>query len=427
MGGLVASPAHGQESPGAVVPDPVPVTERSHTPAGAGIKVVHARFTNHHRLVRATVVWNKALLAKPGTNDRFNLRVAAVAKGKKAKTTTLAVTTSTVAKRRTQVRFWLSASAARTVRSAKAVVLSLSQQYDSPRDRDKLYEQNYVNAVYLKGVAAAPAGTRDCRYFKIGPGADLSNCALPPIADLRNADLTKVNMSWSTGASVLLSGSQMYRANLTWAFLERTHLERTQLVAADLTGARLMVSYMEDTNQLAADMVGVTLSDSWADRVNFSGANMHRAALDGRFHDGAMINTDLTEAWFHGGLWLMDMRGADLRGARMHGALLYYSTLRAANLTGADLSGTNLKNANLTIADLVETNLEGANLAEADLEDADLTKANLIEANLTKANLTQANMIKANLTDATLHQANLSFAIWPDGRKCAQHSVGRCD
>ncbi len=116
----------------------------------------------------------------------------AVAKGKKARTSTLATFSSTVAKRRTQVRFWLGASAASKVRSAKSVVLSVSQQYDSPSDGDNLYENNYVSTVDLKGSmpAEVPGGRwRDCSGVKIEPRADLSNCYLRG-ANLPGANLT---------------------------------------------------------------------------------------------------------------------------------------------------------------------------------------------------------------------------------------------
>ena len=214
-GVIIASPAHGQESPDAVVPEPV--TARVHTPAGSGIKVVHAKLKNGNRLVKATVTWNKALLAKPGTNDRFNVRVVAVAKGKKAKTTALAATSSSVAKRRTQVRFWLSTSQARAVRAAKTVVFSVSQQYDSPADRDNKYEDNYVSAVYLAGSTGTQApGLRTCTAVKIEPHAQLSYCELP-LANLANSDLSGADLSGANLVGVDLSGANLHGADLSLA------------------------------------------------------------------------------------------------------------------------------------------------------------------------------------------------------------------
>jgi hypothetical protein len=72
-----------------------------------------------------------------------------------------------------------------------------------------------------------------------------------------------------------------------------------------------------------------------------------------------------------------DLRGADLRGAKLgnanlQGADLTRANLRGADLTGADLSGTDLRHADL----------RGANLSYAKLDDADLRGANLEGANL---------------------------------------------
>ena len=55
---------------------------------------------------------------------------------------------------------------------------------------------------------------------------------------------------------------------------------------------------------------------------------------------------------------VVDLRGANLRGADLRGA-----NLSGTNLRGADLSGTNLSGTNLSWADLSGTNLRGADLS----------------------------------------------------------------
>ena len=55
-----------------------------------------------------------------------------------------------------------------------------------------------------------------------------------------------------------------------------------------------------------------------------------------------------------------DLRGADLREAKLRGADLEGANLWGANLRGADLEGANLWGANLRGADLREADLENA-------------------------------------------------------------------
>ena len=59
------------------------------------------------------------------------------------------------------------------VRAAQSVVLSVSQQCDSPKDRDNKYEDNYVSTVYLKGSMRTGApGYRSCSSVRTIPHAD---------------------------------------------------------------------------------------------------------------------------------------------------------------------------------------------------------------------------------------------------------------
>jgi uncharacterized protein YjbI with pentapeptide repeats len=64
---------------------------------------------------------------------------------------------------------------------------------------------------------------------------------------------------------------------------------------------------------------------------------------------------------------------------------------------------------------------------EVDWSGCDKSNANLWNANLSGANLTDANLSYANLTDADLTYADLYGAMWPDGRVCAEGSMGACN
>ena len=115
-----------------------------------------------------------------------------------------------------------------------------------------------------------------------------------------------------------------------------------------------------------------------------------------------------------------DLRGANLEGAKLRGANLEGADLRSANLSGADLLASNLEGANLRTARLVETklsmaslresNLAGADLHDAELEGANLRGADLSGAKLEAAELAGADLVRVNLTEAELAGANLCGA-----------------
>lgn len=93
----------------------------------------------------------------------------------------------------------------------------------------------------------------------------------------------------------------------------------------------------------------------------------------------------------------LDLRGANLRRARLeHG-----------NLNGVDLRRVNLEWADLRWADLIKANLSGADLRRADLHKADLQEASLWGADLQLANLEDANLNEADLTGATFGHTRL--------------------
>jgi len=68
-------------------------------------------------------------------------------------------------------------------------------------------------------------------------------------------------------------------------------------------------------------------------------------------------------------------RGADLRNADLHDAILRRANLSSANLAGADLTRANLDKANMIGADLRGTNLHEVYLIGTDLRCAKLRGA----------------------------------------------------
>ena len=113
--------------------------------------------------------------------------------------------------------------------------------------------------------------------------------------------------------------------------------------------------------------------------------------------------------------------GCDKGGAWLRGVDLSSAVLTAARLNTANLSLSRLAYANLVRADLSYANLEGAKLLAANLQSANLSYAELKFADLRRADLRGAKLEAVNLTGAQLGEA-----IWVDGRKCKEGSVGVC-
>lgn len=107
---------------------------------------------------------------------------------------------------------------------------------------------------------------------------------------------------------------------------------------------------------------------------------------------------------------VIDLSGADLRGANLRGVFLRGAALRQANLAGADLREANVSAADLRVANLTGTDLTDAVLSAADLRVATLRGTNLANADLAGTNLSLADLTGADLTGADLSNADLSGA-----------------
>jgi uncharacterized protein YjbI with pentapeptide repeats len=102
-----------------------------------------------------------------------------------------------------------------------------------------------------------------------------------------------------------------------------------------------------------------------------------------------------------------DLRNADLRGANLSKAYLSGTNLMSADLTGANLGGADLFSANLNSTDLSMAYLRGATLNGADLRSCKLNEADVREADLSNVNLNVSDMMGADLRGAKLGKARL--------------------
>ena len=170
---------------------------------------------------------------------------------------------------------------------------------------------------------------------------------------------------------------------------------------------------MADSEHVEVVKVGAAAIAEWLredpeEVLDLSGADLRGADLS----EANLRVADLSGANLRGA----DLGEADLHGARLSGANLHGARLSGANLRGADLSEANLFGANLRGSNLGRAFLFGANLLWADLGGADLGEADLFEANLRGSNLCEANLVEANLSEANLCEANLSGAKLGDAR-----------
>lgn len=139
--------------------------------------------------------------------------------------------------------------------------------------------------------------------------------------------------------------------------------------------------------------------------------------LRDRLQTGAQKKEDLCNV----DLRRANLSGAKLSDAKLSGADLFRANLSSAVMFGANLSGAMLGEANLSGAILRGANLPGANLARANLSAARLGSANLSGAVLSRANLSGANLSGANLTGANLDGADLSEANLTNARFKGTH------
>ena len=98
----------------------------------------------------------------------------------------------------------------------------------------------------------------------------------------------------------------------------------------------------------------------------------------------------------------LNLCGATLIRAIMHGANLVETSLVGVRLRQAELIGANLQFANLNYAICTRADFSGADLSCAELCCIKLRSANLRGANLWRANLGGADLLDADLRGATL-------------------------
>lgn len=148
-------------------------------------------------------------------------------------------------------------------------------------------------------------------------------------------------------------------------------------------------------------------------------------ALFGLFHRNLIV-TDLDlviDRNVTQGEPTLNLRGRDLRFARLDRTDIHQSDLTGANLDGASLVGADLRNVRLQCSDIGELiltdNREAARCASA-------RGANFNRANLTEARMSGIDLRDAKLEEATLEAAEIGYAL-ASGANFASAHLERAD
>ena len=148
--------------------------------------------------------------------------------------------------------------------------------------------------------------------------------------------------------------------------------------------------------------------------LNLRGRDLRYAKLDRTDLNGV----DLTDAQLDGASFVgAKLQKASLNCADLNALLLTNDrvaakcpTARNVDLSGADLSGAHMAGLDLTGANLSEARLDGADLANATLTGANFSSAHLDKADLTGVQAQGANFLNASLQGSDLKGAQLQFA-----------------
>ncbi len=210
----------------------------------AAVRVTGVSISPSGRVVGARIRWNRALIAREGRQDKFNVRLLLLPTDPVAAPIMLVDRSKARVGRPGQtVRFKLGKRQARALRAAAEVVLSVSQQYSDPRREDQRYGHNHVTTVRLGKIraravvsprwAVARSIRVSCGRRAIGPGANLVGCDLAG-ANLAGANLAGANLAGADLRGAHLGGADLAGANLQGAYIGGANLAGA--VGANLDG-----------------------------------------------------------------------------------------------------------------------------------------------------------------------------------------------
>jgi len=265
-----------------------------------------------------------------------------------------------------------------------------------------------------------------------------------PWAQVRNANLTGVNLAGADLNSIDLTGSNLTDADLAGADLADARVWQTTITGADLSGADLAGLYSRSITGTPAalpqhwtirkgcligpqaflwgddlssqDLSGLDLAGASMEAVNLTGANLSGANFAGADLARAYISkADLTRTVLAGAVLAIFTGGGDTGSPA---SLPAGVVLRSGYLLGPYM--------NLTNGNLDGVNLSGLDMAGSWIYSTTFTGANLSGADLAGGELVGARFTKANLDGADLFGTFLEISEWrgatcPDGTSANSH------
>lgn len=275
-----------------------------------------------------------------------------------------------------------------------------------------------------------------------------------PNRERGGADLSGANLSEARLSGAVAAGTNFCDATLRSAKIVRADLSGANMTGANLESADLSMTELNDVDMRGAILVNAAINIASLNKANIAGAmtnlpvgptardlpepldeliRKHGVWVSSNGKAGVQLDIsghDMrgTTIFSHSVLTLMKaaeatLYGLNLVGTQMQAAMLVRSDLRYINGELSDMRGVDLRDARLTSANLrgarfdplvlpqggvVLSNLSRANFRYANLAEANLRQARLIDADLSYANLMGADLTGADLTGANLTGARLN-------------------
>jgi uncharacterized protein YjbI with pentapeptide repeats len=273
-------------------------------------------------------------------------------------------------------------------------VLPNVRSFDTNSNRPFSQPNPSTRRANFEGADLREAKLSDLRGVNLR-GADLRGADLGSVrhfieqADLRGADLRGADIEdmlligtmYSIGFLNTHPGTFTKGPNFEGANFEGANLRKRCLVTGFFKKANLKGAVLEDS-----DLRGINLEKANLEGASLLGVKLQRLLfpLRNRRPEEIFQISEYFRRWSElrdNKLYIItNLKGANLKGAKLWLSNLQGANLRGANLQDANLSMTNLQGANLQNADLSMTNLQGANLKGSDLRGALLREADFIGA-----------------------------------------------